>query len=135
MSQPGESDREVFSHSMNTIAQFQSAVVVGCRLPVGGPAPSRLVPAACPGACRLRATLLCYACGVPLGTAARRSSSVLPAQANGACSQRTCCKTMPTQRPRQMRGSISPFGGGSFLRRAIILLGALPDTCAITGTD
>jgi len=28
MSQPGESDREVFSHSMNTIAQFQSAVVV-----------------------------------------------------------------------------------------------------------
>ena len=33
MSQPGESDREVFSHSMNTIAQFQSAVVVGNALP------------------------------------------------------------------------------------------------------
>jgi hypothetical protein len=34
MSQPGESDREVFSHSMNTIAQFQSAVVVSRLVPI-----------------------------------------------------------------------------------------------------
>src|SRR5436309_15905388 len=36
MSQPGESDREVFSHSMNTIAQFQSAVVVLGLVPSKG---------------------------------------------------------------------------------------------------